>query len=447
MRVRLLMNMVILFVGALLLFHGDDTFAQSCDDIYVVKPPNNEGGTFFLSLERDPKTNRFPRGGYIQTMTPIKVVRKDGRLAEKWISEKRRGRQYLYVEFVGSDGSYGYIKRTSITPLVSLFKSKNQSLDCNSPDKLVIPISPIEDVTLFNRPEDRSVVPVGIGGFSRSFPDIVFTDEKHDYWASEDPTQRIPFYQVRFSQEREDGTFREREALIRVERENKTYRFFPINPEVYQPVRILADVNLIDKLRRFFSRFFTDIDENQLARGLGKSCDEEFSMEVRGEVGAEAPLDFVRIGGGVEVKTVIRYPIGFRYCLDSYQGFVSGGKSDVLKTVRCEESSTTDWYTDRLTVTGIGEKEEIFEIFQHQLEERLEAYFEKPDTTGISGIKREKMVALREIEEGSGRDYFTAFSKLGGYLDENFFDDIELGTLEKQQFKSLIMRLIVDCGR
>jgi len=441
------MNIVIPFIGALFLFHSDHTFAQSCDDIYVVKPPNNEGGTFFLSLESDPKTNRFPRGGYIQTMTPIKVVRKDGRLTEKWLSEKKRGRKYLYVEFVGSDGSYGYIKRTSITPLMSLFKSKNQSLDCNSPDKLVIPISPTEDVTLFNRPEDRSVVPVGIGGFSRSFPDIVFTDEGLDYWDSRDPNQKIPFYMVRFSQEREDGTFREREALIRAEGENKTYRFFPIDPGVYQPVRILADVNIIDKLRRFFSRFFTDYDENKLARGLGKSCDEEFSMEVRGGVGAEAPLPVVKVGGAVEVKTVIRYPRGYRYCLDSYHGFVSDRKSDVLKTVRCEESSTTDWYTDRLTVTGIGENEEIFEIFQHQLEERLEAYFEKPDTTGISGIKREKMVALKKIEEGSGRDYFTGFSKLGDYLDENFFDDVDLDTFEKQQFKSLMMRLIVDCGK
>jgi hypothetical protein len=380
-------------------------------------------------------------------MTPIKVVRKDGGLAEKWLSEKKRGRKDLYVEFIGSDGSYGYIKKTSISPVGSLFKSKNESLDCGSSHKLVIPISPTEDVILFNSPADRSVTPIGIGKFSRSVPDIVFTDGEIDHWDNKDHSQKIPFYTVRFSQEGADGTFREREALLMTEGENKIYRFFPINPAVYKPIRILADETVIARFRRFFSRFFTDYDENKLARGLGKSCDEEFSMEVSGQVGAEVPLPVVKVGGGLVVKNAVRYPKGHRYCLDSYYGFVFDRKSDVFKTVRCEENSTTDWYTERLTVTGIGDTEEIFEIFQHQLEERLKAFFEKPDTTGISGVKREKMVALKKIEEGSGKDYFTAFSRLSEYLDERFFDEIDLSTVEKEQFKSLITRLIIDFGK
>ncbi len=57
------------------------------------------------------------------------------------------------------------------------------------------------------------------------------------------------------------------------------------------------------------------------------------------------------------------------------------------------------------------------------------------------------MVALRKTEQGSGKDYFTAFSGLSEYLDERFFDEIDLSTVEKEQFKSLITRLLVDFGK
>ena len=68
---------------------NDDAAAESCEDIYIVLPGSNEGGTFFLKLEQDPNTNRFEREGYLQTGTLIKVVKENGRIKETHLSEGR----------------------------------------------------------------------------------------------------------------------------------------------------------------------------------------------------------------------------------------------------------------------------------------------------------------------------------------------------------------------
>lgn len=432
---------------ALLSLYNNYATAESCDDVYIVYPGNSEGGTFYLSLERDAKTKMFPRAGYIQAMTLIRVVKKkDGSLKEERLSEEKHGTRYPYVEFVSSDGSFGYIKRASIAPMTSLLKYKNHTVDCTSPYKLVIPISPIKEVILFKKPNDRTVSPKKqIGKFSRSSFDIVLTDESLDYWDTEDHTGQIPFYIVTFSQKREDGTFLKRDALVKAEGEGKIYRLLPINPESYQPVRIKAKEGFFSKIKRFFSRSLGEYDSQEIARGLNKSCDEELSVEAKVKLDAELPFKIIKAGAGAEAKYLLKYDMGYRYSLHAYHGFASNRISDVLKTIRCEENSTSDWYAHRLTVTGIGENKDVFEVFQHQLERRLKDYFEKPDTTGIAGIRHEEMVALKKFEKGSGKDYFTAFSKLDKYLDERFFNKIDLTAVEKLQFKCLIIRLIVDC--
>ncbi len=443
LRIALITVLPTLF--SLLLPTNISATTDPCNDIYIVYPGSNEGGTFYLKLEQDPKSKRFEREGYIQAMTLIKIVRENGFVKERIISEGKGETKYPYVEFVGSDGSFGYIKRTSITPLKSLLKYKDQKLSCNSPYKLVIPISPTEDVTLFNKPKDKTETPKKIGSFSRSAFDIVYTDENVDDWDNADHTGKIPFYNVKFSQEQQGGAFIEREALIRVKGEDEIYRLFPINPGNYRQVKMVTDENTLSKLKRLFSRCLADYDSNELARGLKKSCDEELSFEVKINLGVEVPINIVKIGAGAEAKYFINYAKGYRYTLDTYHGFLSDTKSDVLKTVRCEENSTTDWYSHRLLITEIGKGKDAFEAFQHQLERRLKAYFEKPDTTGFAGIKRDKMLVLKKIKMDSGKDYFSAFSKLDKYLDERFFNEVLIGAVEKLQFKSLIMRLIVDC--
>lgn len=442
---KILMIILVSLIVALF-FYNNNAAAESCDDIYIVQPPNNEGGTFYLSLQRNPKTHQFSRAGYIPTMTLVKIDKKeDGFPEEKWISEKKHGPQHPYFKFIGTDGSAGYIKRISITPLGSMFKYKNQLLNCNSPHKLVIPISPVEEVILYDKPENNSVAPRQIGKFSRSVPDIVFTDEALDYWDSEDHREKIPFYKVRFSQKKKEGDFKERDALVKAEGENRVYRLLPIDPGKYQHVASLTKEALLSKIKCFFRGLLKDYESKQFVTALGKSCAREYSMEATIKVGAELPLKFIRVEGDVAGKVKIEYPIGYRYCLDCYNGFISKTKSYVFKTVRCENNSTTDWFTEHLTIREIGKNKEEFEIFQHQLERRFKEYIDKPDTTGIAGIKREKMVALKKFEEGSGKDYFTAFSKLSEYLDERFFNKVDLDTVEKLQFKSLVMRLIVDC--
>ena len=122
-------------------------------------------------------------------------------------------------------------------------------------------------------------------------------------------------------------------------------------------------------------------------------------------------------------------------------------KSDALKTIRCVSNSTTDWYTQRLAITDIGQNKAAFEAFQDQLESQLKAYFKKPDATGFVGLKREKMLAIKKFEHGGGMDYFTAFSKLDEYLDDKFFEMAELDKVDELRFRSLMIRLIVDCRK
>lgn len=55
----------------------------------VVWPPNNEAGTFYLSINEDRKTKLHPRKGYITALTPISVVKRNGKFAHAELSEKR----------------------------------------------------------------------------------------------------------------------------------------------------------------------------------------------------------------------------------------------------------------------------------------------------------------------------------------------------------------------
>ena len=62
---------ILISLFALLSLYNNYATAESCDDVYIVYPGNSEGGTFYLSLEKDAKTKMFPRAGYIQAMTLI----------------------------------------------------------------------------------------------------------------------------------------------------------------------------------------------------------------------------------------------------------------------------------------------------------------------------------------------------------------------------------------
>ena len=446
MKKKVFIVFVIFLAGTFFLLSTYNAIASSCDDVYIVYPPNNEGGTFYLSLEADPETHRFPRAGYIQAMTLIKLVRKNGKLDEEWLSEKKYGVKYLYREFVGSDGSYGYIKDNSIKSLTTIVEEKNQFLDCRSKQKLVVPIHPIHDVIVYNEPDKNFVTPSQIHSFSRSNPDVVFTNEELDYWYNEDHSQKIPYFKVRFSQKKPNGKFEEQSALVKAADENKIYRFFPVNPSEYIPFSPVTNENFISKIRRFFERSFTDYNPDEFARMLKKSCMQEYTLQAKLKVGASLELPYVPIGVDIDGSIIIRimFPRGYRYTVDCYQGLSSGTKNEVLKTICCEQNSEADWYIYRLTVNGIGKNKKEFNAFQHQLETRLGTYFEKPDTTGRYDIKREYMLVLKTE---TGLDYFTAFSKLSEYLDQVFFDEVDLSTTEREQFKSLIMRLIVDCRR
>jgi hypothetical protein len=434
-------------IGLCLIVWLSDARADDFDDIYVVQPPENEGGTFYLSLEPDAMTGRHPRAGYLPAMTLVKVIRENGRVKERMLCEERHGRECLYFEFVGSDGSCGYIKRSSTTPLMSLVRSKELVPVWNSQSKLVVPISATEEVVLFSERGEKSEAPQRIGSFSRSALDIILTDEDMEYCENEDHSERVPYYAVRFSQKNADGSVKIRDALIEAERENRTYRLFPVDPKSYKPVEVVTEHDLITRMKTFFSRFFSDYSTDEIARGLAKPCNAKLSISVKLKAGVGGNFKIADLSLAGEGTYLWEWKQGYRYTLETYRGFDANKESDVFKTIRCEEESSTDWYAHRFVVTNIGDHAEPFETFEQRIEGALTRYFEKPDTTGVAGTRREHMVVLKRTEDGSLKNIFEAYAALDGYLENAFFKDVEISAVEKLQFKSLIIKLVVDWSK
>lgn len=422
--------------------------AQNCEDIYIIRPDNNEGGTFYLGVEPNPVTGTRLREGYLPTMTLIKVVRRqDGNRNIIPITEKKWGDRFDYIEFIGSDGSHGFVKLNLVRQLNDLFKRRQLSFNCKSDLKLIIPTSPTEEVVIYNRPSDTRETPVPIGRFSRSFPEVVLTDETTAYWENADHSGQAAFYNVTYSRKMAGGGFRQTDALIEARGHGQQYKISTIDPAKYVSIAQITDETMAVQVVNFIKRWFEGYDDAKLVRAFQKPCDMEYviSARVQASVGMP-PLKFIEIGADGSMGINIKFSSGFRYSLERYRGFFSGKTREVLKTIRCESNSTSDWYTDHLTVTQIGKDNQIFEIFQHQLEKRFAAYFETPDTTGFAGITRDKMIVLKKIETGDNRDYFTAFSKLQQYLNERLFKHLNLNSAEEDQLKSLIIRLMVDCN-
>ncbi len=305
-------------LGLCLIVWLSDVRAESFDDIFVVQPAGNEGGTFYLQLEKDGRTGRHPRAGYLPAMTLVKVIRAKGQVKEMMLCEERHGRE------------------------------------C---------------------------------------------------------------------------------------------RLFPIDPKSYKSVEVVTDHDLITRMQMFISRFFSEVSTDEIARGLRKECNAKLSISVKLKAGVGGNFKIADLSLAGEGTYLWEWKQGYRYTLETYRGFQSNQESDVFKTIRCEEESSTDWYAHRFVVTNIGGKDEPFEIFQHTIEGKLGRYFEKPDTTGVAGTAREHMVALKRAEDGSTKNFFEAFAALDSYLENAFFKDVEISAVEKLQFKNLIIRLIVDWSK
>lgn len=444
--------LTIIFVLIVLCYNIQTSYAQTWEDyrdIYIVKPPKSEGGTFYLKkIETYNNENkRFEREGYIPTMTLIKMIRDEkGKLKREWVTEES-GSKNLYCEFTGSDGSHGYIKWNSIISLRDLFKSKGQSppkADWN----LIVPISPTNDVEIYTLPLNKNLLPNKVVyKFSRTNPDIVLTHGETVDYCDEEKGIEISYYKLKFFKNSKNGN----DGLIEVGKEGSIYRIFPISPDSYKEITMIhGDQGVIGMIKHFIKAFSNKSDAIDKLRAVShKSCNMEIDIEAELKASANLPFIFSSIGGTGSLKGKIIFPKGFRYTFDRYQGFIpdnNGNQNEVevMKEIRCEDRSDTDYYTDRLTVLGIGSRKSTFQVFQHQLKANFSQYFKDPDTTGDPETKQEKMVALRYQ-----KDYFRVFADLDNYLDRKYFskDNLHLGPVKKQQYENFIIRLIVDCRR
>lgn len=445
--VKMYMNIIIILFYSL-----NYAYAIDLESIYLVLPKDNEGGTFYCVEYNDNGNKKYKREGYIPTMTLIKVETDDKKKEiKKFITERKKNDQFLYAKFIGADGSDGWIRygkagKRWIHPLKEVFKARGQSLDKYNNYNLIIPISPEEEVIIYNWDQNNYNKIGKPHSFSRTTTDIVLTKEEVVFLLSEDGWEKTPYYKVKYFIEKTNQKYDEQTAILKVGEENITYRIFPLNPESYTAIKKKkGDGNgLFKKIKKLLNSFNVDADDNELKNALNKPCKQSvtISYKLTGTISTSwVPLIGMSAEGSLERK--IEFPAGFRYTLDIYKGFPSNQEVKVLKILKCNEMTNTDLFVEDMQIIDIGKAKKKFGVSRDKYKKRFGDFFNEPDESALH-VKCEKLFSLKTQTGG----YFKVFSELDNYLDERLsYYYEELNAVERLKYKRFIIRLIVDCKR
>lgn len=425
------------------LSNADDT----CRNIYIVVPPGNDGGVFYRTETSDLPNGGHSRQGYLSRGNLAKLIFQNNKKVEKFIRDKPKEDKTRHVKFVSADGSHGFIREEYIKPIKEAFPNRTNELNCSKEDLIAIPIHPLDPVSLVTINKTETLRQVH--SFSRSNNDIVISSGESielEYKKDEKMFQG-EFYKAFFMQDQVDA-FRRRDVLLPESEEGLTFQFLPINPELFKPVQVDTNSSLIELAKSFFKKILLEGNLDELARALGKSCRQEITFE--GKVSVETPSILpaaVELGGQVKIT----FQKDRRYSLERYEGCESIKTIEIAKRILCKPDTDTDWYTDHLTVGGLPDNQ-VFQIFQDDLITRFPELFTKPDVTGFTGPKHEAMVGLKlakvigtpgQPKSEQRTDYFSAFARLGMYLEEKYLGQLDLNPADKARLKSLLIRLII----
>lgn len=421
---------------SLFIFSTNAVYAQeqsliSIDEaLYVVWPPNNEAGTFYLSLTIDEKTNLYPRLGYITALTPISLVKRNDQLVYGEFTEKRYGSISKYYEFVGAPGIRGYIKGSSIKPIKELvLKNKLNLLDDNY-NKLVTPIHPSDEIKIFNSANSKL-----IHSFSRSSLSFVTTNGKVSY-KSINNNEKQPFLSVRFFQKLKKGSVQIRDGIISYAGNHNLYKLFNINhnPDIYITDRY--EKSLSQKIKSIWDYWVNDYDENKLEKAMKKSCNSEVDLALEFKASAEIPAAILKLGGEAQGTIKYKFPKNYRYIANTFKENLTGKEIRLLKTIKCKQNSQRDWYAEHVVIAGVFDDDKDVNIFQDELLKFLKEYFETPIAGGTKQ-DREKMVRVKDLSKTKNKDYFTAF-----YLFDKFMEDHILDFNLKDENEKLLLKAL-----
>lgn len=407
--------------------------------VHVVWPPNQEGGTFYLHSDKDPDTNRYTRKGYIEVLRPIQVMMTNGNYLDERFSEQQYGPRFQYVKFTSQSGACGWIKLNSIKPLPKLATHGELQLIDKTFRYIVIPIYPDRggDVVLLNQ-EDR--VSTVIHKFSRSSPDIVITDGVVQYISMSDVDQ--PYLKVKFFMKLEDGSYKITEGWLNYCDNGKLYELMDVLHKYDFSFSPKQGETYLEKIKNLWNYWINDYDDNKLERAMRKGCGSQVDITFKVKSEASFPLSIATLEGTADLAYKYHFPKGYRYSSESYLDPEHNVDLRILKTIKCKDDTSTDWYTQRLVCIYNSANLGRFQIFQDELIQRLGSYFETPLATG-SLNKREDMVSLVSRGE-SNKDYYSAFYLLRKFIRDHVIEDINMPQCEKNRMCTFLTEQIVN---
>ena len=209
---------IALLLGFVLVFCSLNANAATCDNLYIVVPPKNngisDGGVFYL-YEDLGAGNKFQTKGYLPVGTlvwnqpnPIDLSNNWGRNIDDDATEDD---WHLY--FISEFGEFGYIRETFLKKIVNYVTEEGLEFDCSKDFGVVVPFSAKDDVIIYKL--NKNHPPSLMTSFSRSAP-LVVTTKRGQYTNN--------FLNVKFFQKLNNGQKRLVTGYLDQEDEGKTYR-------------------------------------------------------------------------------------------------------------------------------------------------------------------------------------------------------------------------------
>lgn len=404
---------------------------------HVVWPKNNEGGTFYLSLTRDKKSNLFPRKGYISAGTPITLKTVQGKSVPFKLAEKKYGARFVYYEFVAATGVRGLIKANSIKETTLLAEKGNKSLIDQHYKYLVAPIHPSIPVVIdLNKNFSGSK-----HTYSRSALSFVVTNGKVDYLNIDDG--EVPFINVKFFQHLESGNYQVREGWLRYSGNHELFKLYELVNYEDKYITLETSKSTLTKIKDIFSYWFNHYDDNKLGKAFSKACDQEIELKAELKADTESPFPYFSIGGEVSGQVTYVIPKNYRFIAHSYIERSSMREIRVLKTIKCKPNTTRDWFAEHIVFGGVLDTNIDLDLFQDETSSRLSEYFEKPIVAGAR-VEHDKMIRIKKLKSDTKFDFFSAFYRLERYLEEEVLDQIPFSENEKILLKAFLAEQLVE---
>ena len=423
-------------VASLMAASGFPALAVQCNDIFLVKPPDQLAGSIYLSSERtkDPFDNHLshPRQGYLPVGTLL-------------IEEKDNASDLLpdYVGFIAANGAQGLIKRDHIRRLGDLLTGSGRVIQCDSIKWIVIPVSPTDEVQVYRKHPRETNKPQNSFTFSRSAFRLVVVQTDMLEIKSFGPAKDL-FYSVQYTENigsQESPKWRLNNGFLKredrrdptLEELNGAYRFIRLDKCSFHPIKLIPRDSGSGILDLILARINASKDPKHEPPTM-KNCGREESIKITKNISGELNLGaLLQLGIGAEVidESTILFPLDEKYILKSFHQVLvaPAQKVKVLKTIKCD--GRTMHYTKKMRI--ILDSNVI--LAQMDVLEVLGNAFTTPIVSGSEDRPRDKMFVVPYDQA----DIFTPYARLEQFLTRLTNNIVDSKKSEQQRLIALLL--------